>query len=204
MTTQTTSPPYESVDPRAWYPAVREAVPLEQACREYLVAVRFPDDLDVDDPRRPEAERRVMECYANLAVAATAELAADITPVALGRAVASEVLQHAEPQHAASPGDAEAMRWYYDGERDWLRPPLLSSSCESYLAARERLDALSPGDAGFQEAESAELAAIARICISAAANLAEDVTPYAMGRIAVRESAESALDRSPKTGGWNG
>ena len=197
MTTATTSPPYESVDPRAWYPAVREAVPLEQACREYLVAVRFPDDLDVDDPRLPEAERRVMECYANLAVAATAELAADITPVALGRAVASEVLQHAEPQHAepqhaepqhaAGPGDAEAMRWYFDGERDWLRPPLLSSACESYLAARERLDALSPGDAGFQEAESAELAAIARICVSAAASLAEDVTPYAMGRIAVRQ-----------------
>lgn len=190
MTTETTSPPYESVDPRAWYPAVREAVPLEQACREYLVAVRFPDDLDVDDPRLPEAERRVMECYANLAVAATAELAADITPVALGRAVASEVLQHAEPQHAAGPGDAEAMRWYYDGERDWLRPPLLSSACESYLAARERLDALSPGDAGFQEAESAELAAITRICVSAVANLAEDVTPFEMGRIAVRAGGD--------------
>ena len=188
MTTATTSPPYESVDPRAWYPAVREAVPLEQACREYLVSVRFPDDLDVDDPRRSESERRVMECYANLAVAATAELAADITPATLGRVVANEVMRHAEPSHAAGPGDAEAMRWYYDGERDWLRPPLLSSACESYLAAQERLDALSPSDAGFQEAENAELAAIARICISAAANLAEDVTPYEMGRIAVRSA----------------
>lgn len=188
MTTATTSPPYESVDPRAWYPAVREAVPLDQACREYLVAVRFPDDLDADDPRLPEAERRVMECYANLAVAAAAELAADITPIALGRSVANEVSRLIEPQHAAGAGDAEAMRWYFDGERDWLRPPLLSSACESYLAARERLDALVPSDAGIQEAESVELAAIARICISAAANLAEDVTPYAMGRIAVRSA----------------
>lgn len=188
MTTQTTSPLYESVDPRAWYPAVREAVPLEQACREYLVAVRVPDDLDVDDPRLPEAERRVMECYANLAVAATAELAADITPAALGRRVANEVLRHSEPQHAAGAGDAEAMRWYYDGERDWLRPPLLASACESYLAARERLDALTPGDATFQEAESVELSAIARICLSAAANLAEDITPYEMGRIAARSA----------------
>ena len=149
MITAATSPPYESVDPRAWYPAVRDAVPLEQACREYLVAVRVPDDLDVDDPRLPEAERRVMECYANLAVAATAELAADITPAALGREVANEVPRLNEPRHAAGADDAEAMRWYFDGERDWLRPPLLASACESYLAARERLDALVPSDAGF-------------------------------------------------------
>ena len=195
MTTAATSPPYESVDPRAWYPAVREAVPLEQACREYLVAVRFPDDLNADDPRLPEAERRVMECYANLAVAATAELAADITPIALGRTVANEVLRLTEPRHAAGAGDAEAMRWYFDGERDWLRPPLLSSACESYLAARERLDPLSPSDAGYQEAESAELAAIARICISAAANLAEDITPYTMGRIAVRAQNDREVER---------
>ena len=187
MTTAATSPPYESVDPRAWYPAVREAVPLEQACREYLVAVRFSDDLDADDPRLPEAERRVMECYANLAVAATAELAADITPAALGRRVSNEVPQLSEPRGAPGAGDADATRWYFDGERDWLRPPLLTSACESYLATRERLAALVPSDAGFQEAESAELSAIARICISAAANLAEDVTPYAMGRIAVRQ-----------------
>ena len=195
MTTAATSPPYESVDPRAWYPAVRDAIPLDQACREYLIAVRFPDDLDADDPRLPEAERRVMECYANLAVASTAELAADITPIALGRAVADEVLQHAEPRHAAGAGDAEAMRWYFDGERDWLRPPLLSSACESYLAARERLDALTPSDADFQEAGSAELAAITRICISAAANLAEDVTPYTMGRIAVRGQNDGEVER---------
>lgn len=193
MTTAATSPPYESVDPRAWYPAVRDAIPLEQACREYLIAVRFPDDLDADDPRLPEAERRVMECYANLAVAATAELAADITPIALGRTVANEVLRLTEPRHGA--GDAEALRWYFDGERDWLRPPLLSSACESYLAARERLDALTPSDAGFQEAEGAELSAIARICISAAANLAEDITPYTMGRIAVRAQNDREVER---------
>ncbi len=195
MTTAATSPPYESVDPRAWYPAVREAVPLEQACREYLVAVRFPDDLDAGDPRLPEAERRVMECYANLAVTAAAELAADITPITLGRAVANEALRLTEPRDLAGAGDAEAMRWYFDGERDWLRPPLLSSACESYLAARERLDALGPGDAGVQEAESAELAAIARICISAAANLAEDITPYTMGRIAVRAQNDREVER---------
>ena len=195
MTTAATSPPYESVDPRAWYPAVREAVPLEQACREYLVAVRFPDDLDADDPRLPEAERRVMECYANLAIAATAELAADITPISLGRAVANGALRLTEPRDLAGAGDAEAMRWYFDGERDWLRPPLLSRACESYLAARERLDALTPSDAGFQEAESVELAAIARICISAAANLAEDITPYAMGRIAVRAQNDREVER---------
>ena len=86
-----TSPPYESIDPRDWYPAVRQAVPLSQACREFLTAAEFSDDLLVGDPRMPEGDRRVRECIANLAVAAAAELAADLTPMAMGRAVAHEV-----------------------------------------------------------------------------------------------------------------
>lgn len=83
--------PYDSIDPRAWYPEVRATVPLAQACREFLTAVEFSDDLPVDDPRMAEGSRRVMECFANLAVAAAAELAADLTPMAMGRAVALEV-----------------------------------------------------------------------------------------------------------------
>lgn len=188
MTTQTTSPPYESVDPRAWYPAVREAVPLEQACREYLVANEFPDDLDSGDPRLPQGERRLLECYANLAVAAAAELATTITPVAMGRVVANEVLRHDIPPHEATgtEPDSALMRRYYDGEREWLHPALLSHACAAYLAAKQRVDGLDRGDAGFQEAESAELAAVMQVCFSATTELTQEITPYEMGRIAVR------------------
>ena len=189
MATATTSPPYESVDPRAWYHAVREAVPLEQACREYLVANEFPDDLDASDPRLAQGERRLLECYANLAVAAAAELATTITPSAMGRIVANEVLKHDTPPRDA--GDAEpdqaSVRRYYDGEREWLHPPLLSRACAAYLAAKQRVDGLRPGDAGFQEAESAELAAVMQVCFSATTELTQEITPYEMGRIAVRE-----------------
>lgn len=91
MADDATSPPYDSIDPRTWYPEVRAAVPLAQACRELLTAVEFSDDLPADDSRMAEGSRRVMECFANLAVATVAELAADLTPMVMGRAVAHEV-----------------------------------------------------------------------------------------------------------------
>lgn len=91
MADDSTALPYDSIDPRTWYPELRVAVPLAQACREFLAAAEFSDDVVVDDPRSPEGSRRVMECLANLAVAAAAELAADITPMAMGRTVAQEV-----------------------------------------------------------------------------------------------------------------
>lgn len=192
MTTATTSPPYESVDPRAWYPAVREAVPLDQACREYLVANEFPDDLDSGDPRLPQGERRLLECYANLAVAAAAELATTITPASMGRTVANEMLRHDIPPHEAigTEPDSASMHRYYDGEREWLHPALLSHACTAYLAAKQRVDGLHPGDAAFQEAESAELAAVMQLCFAAAAELAEEITPYEMGRVAVRVATD--------------
>ena len=88
-----TSPPYDSIDPRTWYPAVRAAVSLGQACREYLAAVDFSNGLLADDPRAPEADRRILECIVNLNVASAAELAMDITPYEMGRAVAQAVAQ---------------------------------------------------------------------------------------------------------------
>ena len=53
MANDSTSPPYDSVDPRTWYPQVREALTLGQACREYLTAVEFSAGLAEGDPRAP-------------------------------------------------------------------------------------------------------------------------------------------------------
>ena len=93
MANDSTSPPYDSVDPRTWYPQVREALTLGQACREYLTAVEFSAGLAGGDPRAPEADRRILECIVNLNVASAAELAMDITPYEMGRAVARAVME---------------------------------------------------------------------------------------------------------------
>lgn len=85
--------PYDSIDPRAWYPEVRAAVSLGQACREYLTAVEFSDGLLAGDPRGPEADRRILECIVNLSVASAAELAMDITPYEAGRSVARAIAE---------------------------------------------------------------------------------------------------------------
>ena len=93
MADDATSPPYDSIDPRTWYPEVRAAVSLGQACREYLTAVEFSDGLLADDPRGPESERRILECIVNLNVASAAELAMDITPYEAGRDVARAIAE---------------------------------------------------------------------------------------------------------------
>ena len=85
--------PYDSIDPRTWYPEVRAAMPLGQACRDYLAAVEFSDGLLAGDPRGPEAERRILECIVNLSVASAAELAMDITPYEAGRTVARAIAE---------------------------------------------------------------------------------------------------------------
>ncbi len=95
--------PYESIDPRVWYPNVLQTVGLDTACREYLAAVEFGDSILRDDPREPEASRRVLECAVNVLVAAAAHLAMDITPYELGRKVAYLFAEH--QRHDAAPPD---------------------------------------------------------------------------------------------------
>lgn len=177
MTTAATSPPYESVDPRAWYPAVREAVPLEQACREYLTAVAFNDEVLISDPRIPEGERRQMECIANLAAASAAELAMAVTPERLGRQVAHRVLDLDEPKSD----------WRVpEGDRESDVTPTLGSACREYLAIVQAV-AGDPVLAG--RARAALVRTAMKISRAAGEELAFDSTVFVMGLLAEREDA---------------
>ena len=178
MTTATTSPPYESVDPRAWYPAVRDAVPLEQACREYLAAVAFNDEVLISDPRMPEGERRQMECIANLAAASAAELAMAVTPERLGRRVAHRVLELDEPRSDWQVPEA-------DRESDVA--PTLGSACREYLAI---VQAVAEDPALAEMAEAAMVGTAMKISRAAGEELAFDRTVFVMGLLAEREDDE--------------
>ena len=179
VTTQTTSPPYESVDPRAWYPAVREAVPLERACREYLTAVEFNDEVLIADPRMPEGERRQMECIANLAAASAAELAMAITPERLGRQVAHRVLELDEPKSDwRPPADVRELD---------LPKPTLGDACREYLAIRR---AVAADPSAATSVERALAGAVVKISQAAGEELAFDNTVYVMGLLAEREDIE--------------